>query len=271
MTRLTPAVYVSPMIGGTSSWAAAFPLFLAFAPIPAAALAQPAAVFEMPSNSNDLPRTGPRSLCRRSNVVRSIIATMSSTEAVKGAGLTVYDFEGSSTSSVDFSALSFACHGVVRVSNGQALPGTFSVYRNAAGDPVWKWMNDGPRTAHPSIPPAPSTPAARPGAVAAQPTPAVRSQTVSLDYSRAVFNKPGTTSCPLSILANKDNTDRVFAMFGDFGTYWHMRTAGWNLVARGSTSVSGCSLPRYRHRTESWSPSQKPLVGLAPLLPSRLG
>jgi hypothetical protein len=98
--------------------------------------------FVMPSNSDTLPRSGPRALCQMPDFLRNIIKAMSEIAVIKNANLSVYDFKNSVTSAVNLKARTFSCHGVAQITNGQQLPGTFTVSKNSAGDSVWKWMND---------------------------------------------------------------------------------------------------------------------------------
>jgi hypothetical protein len=81
--------------------------------------------------------------------------SLSDTNAVKSANEHVIDFKDSTTTKVDAEAKTFSCHGIAYLSNGQTLPGTFSVQNNAAGDLIWNWMND---DSTPAVPVA-STPA----------------------------------------------------------------------------------------------------------------
>lgn len=125
---------------------------IAFAPfvicemLPAFAdIVQPPA-FVIPSNAKALPLSGPKAWCRQSAVIRGILQSLSDTQAVRNAGETVIDFVDSTTLSVDPTAKTFACHGIVHVSNGQMLPGTYSIYNNAAGESMWNWVNDDPST-----------------------------------------------------------------------------------------------------------------------------
>jgi hypothetical protein len=70
--------------------------------------------------------------------------SMSNTSAVKDANEQVIDFADATTTAIDVKALTVSCHGVAHLSNGQVLPGTFSIWSNAAGEPKWQWMNDEP-------------------------------------------------------------------------------------------------------------------------------
>jgi hypothetical protein len=98
--------------------------------------------FVMPSNSDTLPHSGPRALCQMPDVIRNIMKAMGEVAVIKNAKLSVYDFKNSTTSAVNLKAQTFSCHGIVQITNGQQLPGTFSVSKNSAGDSVWRWMND---------------------------------------------------------------------------------------------------------------------------------
>jgi hypothetical protein len=99
--------------------------------------------FVMPANADSLPASGPRALCRQPDIIRNIIKSLSDVKAVKDAHESVYDFEDSKTLGAELQSLTFSCHGIARITNGQMLPGTFTVFRNSAGDAVWRWMNDG--------------------------------------------------------------------------------------------------------------------------------
>ncbi len=97
--------------------------------------------FNIPPNANTLPLSGPASYCGQQSVIRNIIKALSGATAVKSANESVIDFEDSTTIEIDPKALTFSCRGIARISNGQGLPGTFSTKKNAAGDPIWNWMN----------------------------------------------------------------------------------------------------------------------------------
>jgi hypothetical protein len=98
--------------------------------------------FDIASNASSLPRSGPKAWCRQSEVVRNIMKGLDSTTAVQQSGEHVIDFENATTIRVDAASKTFSCHGVAHLSNGQFLPGTFSVKSNAAGNQIWNWMND---------------------------------------------------------------------------------------------------------------------------------
>jgi hypothetical protein len=98
--------------------------------------------FDIASNANSLPRSGPKAWCRQSEVVRNIMKGLNSTTAVQRSGEQVIDFENATTIRVDAESKTFSCHGVAHLSNGQFLPGTFSAKNNAAGNSIWNWMND---------------------------------------------------------------------------------------------------------------------------------
>jgi hypothetical protein len=75
---------------------------------------------------------------------------LSETNAVKNANEHVIDFMNATTETIDLHRQMFACHGIAHLTNGQTLPGTFSVHKNAAGDSIWTWMNDSaPQVAEP--------------------------------------------------------------------------------------------------------------------------
>ena len=95
-------------------------------------------------DSDRLPWTGPNSWCRQADVLRNIMQSLTNTNAVKEAHEEVIDFADATTTAIDVKALIFSCHGVAHLSNGQMLPGTFSIWSNAAGESKWKWMNDEP-------------------------------------------------------------------------------------------------------------------------------
>jgi hypothetical protein len=98
--------------------------------------------FDISSNATSLPRSGPNAWCRQGEVLRNIMKGLNSTTAMKQSGEHVIDFENSTTTQVDSSLKAFSCHGIAHLSDGQFLPGTFSVKNNAAGDSIWDWMND---------------------------------------------------------------------------------------------------------------------------------
>lgn len=96
------------------------------------------------------PRTGPTTWCRQPDVLREIMSSLSETNAVKSANERVIDFVSATTEIIDLDRQMFACHGIAHLTNGQLLPGTFSVHKNGAGDSIWTWMNDSaPRVAEP--------------------------------------------------------------------------------------------------------------------------
>jgi hypothetical protein len=101
-----------------------------------------AVTFTVPPSSASMPSTGAGSYCRQPAVIRTMLAAFSSATAVKSAGEYATDFMGSTTTAMDVHELTFSCHGTFRLSNGQDFPGTFSIIRNAAGDPKWNWVND---------------------------------------------------------------------------------------------------------------------------------
>jgi hypothetical protein len=98
--------------------------------------------FDIASNASSLPHSGPTAWCRQSEVVRNIMKGLDSTTAVQQSGEHVIDFENATTIRVDAASKTFSCHGIAHLSNGQFLPGTFSVKNNAAGNQIWNWMND---------------------------------------------------------------------------------------------------------------------------------
>lgn len=98
--------------------------------------------FTVPPISASMPASGSGSYCRQPTVIRTMIAAFSSATAVRSAGEYATDFMGSATTAMDVQELTFSCHGTFRLSNGQDFPGTFSIIRNAAGDPKWNWIND---------------------------------------------------------------------------------------------------------------------------------
>jgi hypothetical protein len=103
--------------------------------------------FNIPPGSAKRPYIGPDAWCRQPSIVRNILKAMSSTQAVKKAGESAIDFENSTTTAINEKALTASCHGVIALSNGQHLSGTFILNRNVAGDAIWNWMNDpSPRT-----------------------------------------------------------------------------------------------------------------------------
>jgi hypothetical protein len=104
----------------------------------------PPSHFTFAPDSDRLPRTGPNSWCRQADVLHNIMQSLSNTNAVKDAHEQVIDFADATTTAIDVKALTFSCHGVAHLSNGQMLPGTFSIWSNAAGEPKWQWMNDEP-------------------------------------------------------------------------------------------------------------------------------
>jgi hypothetical protein len=114
---------------------------------PVSTLAAPSIpMFVLESNSGDLPWTGPNSWCRQINVLKNIVQSLSDTDAVKNANERVLDFADATTTAIDVKARTFSCHGIAHLSNGQTLPGTFSLWNNTSGDSKWKWMNDETRT-----------------------------------------------------------------------------------------------------------------------------
>lgn len=54
------------------------------------------------------------------------------------------DFADAITTAIDVKTRTSSCHGTAHLSNGQMLPGTFSIWNNAAGESKWRWMNDEP-------------------------------------------------------------------------------------------------------------------------------
>jgi hypothetical protein len=100
--------------------------------------------FTFAPDSDRLPWTGPNSWCRQADVLRNIMQSLSSTSAVKDAREEVIDFANAITTAIDVKIRTFSCHGTAHLSNGQMLPGTFSIWNNAAGDSKWRWMNDEP-------------------------------------------------------------------------------------------------------------------------------
>lgn len=104
----------------------------------------PPANFTFAPDSDRLPWTGPKSWCRQADVLRNIMQSLTSTNAVKDAYEEVIDFADATTAAIDVKARTFSCHGVAHLSNGQMLPGTFSIWNNAADESKWRWMNDKP-------------------------------------------------------------------------------------------------------------------------------
>lgn len=98
--------------------------------------------FILPPGSAKLPLSGPAAYCRQPDVIRKMLKTFSTTSALTTAGETAVDFTEATTTAIDDKAMTFSCHGTFRLSNGQEVPGTFSLTKNAAGDPKWMWMND---------------------------------------------------------------------------------------------------------------------------------
>lgn len=98
--------------------------------------------FDIASDASSLPQNGPKAWCRQSRVIGEIIKGLNGTTAVRQSGEHVIDFENATTIQVDARSKTFSCHGAAHLSNGQFLPGTFSVKNNAAGNSIWNWMND---------------------------------------------------------------------------------------------------------------------------------
>jgi hypothetical protein len=135
--------------GGTTTWLEIRPLTDQSSVCKTQKLPQPTSPdadktpsFVMPANSDSLPRSGPRALCQMPDILRNIMKAMSEITVIKSANLSVYDFKNSATSAVNRKEKTFSCHGVLQITNGQQLPGTFTVSKNSAGDTTWKWMND---------------------------------------------------------------------------------------------------------------------------------
>ncbi len=87
--------------------------------------------FMLDQGSENLPKEGPNAWCRKPEVIRSIIRALNTITAIKSSGETVIDFRDSKTLQINVKEKIFSCHGVIHVSNGQMLPGTFSVFNNA--------------------------------------------------------------------------------------------------------------------------------------------
>ncbi|MES2490814.1 MAG: hypothetical protein V4607_13590 [Pseudomonadota bacterium] len=101
-----------------------------------------AAGFSVPPEAEKLSVSGPDSYCRRPEVVGQLLVHLSEAPEIKAAGFTVIDFLNASTTEINSATLSFSCHGIANISNGQQLPGTFIVKKNAANRSIWLWMND---------------------------------------------------------------------------------------------------------------------------------
>jgi hypothetical protein len=86
--------------------------------------------------------SGPTAWCSRPEVTKNILLGLNATTAVRDSGEKIYDFKNATTTKIDLASKTAACHGVAQASNGQALPGTFSIEVNGAGNFVWRWMND---------------------------------------------------------------------------------------------------------------------------------
>jgi hypothetical protein len=95
--------------------------------------------FTFAPDSDRLPWTGPNSWCRQADVLRNIMQSLTSTSAVRDAGEEVIDFADAITTAIDLKTRTSSCHGTAHLSNGQMLPGTFSIWNNAAGDSKWRW------------------------------------------------------------------------------------------------------------------------------------
>jgi hypothetical protein len=135
--------WVAPSI---RCWALALSLSFAvsYAAHAASTDRSPPSNFVFAPDSDHLPWTGPNSWCRQADVVRNIMQSLTNTNAVKDAHEEVIDFADAATTAIDVQSQTFSCHGIAHLSNGQMLPGTFSIWKNAAGESKWRWMNDEP-------------------------------------------------------------------------------------------------------------------------------
>lgn len=103
--------------------------------------------FFLPPEAELLPAAGDRAYCQRPDVIGSIIDALGGVDVIKRAGVTVLDFKGAVTTEISVKEQRFSCHGVAHLSNGQMLPGTFTVARNDAGRSIWTWVNDAANSA----------------------------------------------------------------------------------------------------------------------------
>jgi hypothetical protein len=93
--------------------------------------------FDFRTGDEALPKSGARAWCNRSDVQENILAAFDGTDAIKNAQLHVLGFESAKTVAFSFNDRSASCHGIVKLSNGQTLPGIFSIRYSR-----WEWMND---------------------------------------------------------------------------------------------------------------------------------
>lgn len=98
--------------------------------------------FYMPKNADKLPRSGKDSYCQRPAVAEQIMRALEQAPEIKAAEYDVIDFMESTTIDINVKNVSFSCHGIANISNGQLLPGTFTVRKNAANKFIWQWVND---------------------------------------------------------------------------------------------------------------------------------
>ena len=105
----------------------------------------------------NLPRSGAKAWCRRPEVIKNILVALNDITEIKKSGEKAIDFKDASTVGLDPVNKTAACHGVINISNGQLIAGTFTLENNAAGSSIWHWMNDQSSATAQRQPPNPET------------------------------------------------------------------------------------------------------------------
>jgi hypothetical protein len=115
---------------------------LAVSSAPVTTVAEPSPTFQMSPDLDKLPPSERGAWCRRPEVIKNILIGLNATSAIRNSGEKIFDFKNATTTKFEPTKNILACHGIAQVSNGQALPGTFFVEMNSAGESIWRWMND---------------------------------------------------------------------------------------------------------------------------------